>query len=195
MGLGATQISLSTQTNLLKGTTLLAGSADSSTHQSLIKISAGKYVTPYWTVEASLYADASGSNRLEINQPTVGKLLSAKVSTFTLSTHYHWLEPKARLRPYAGATLARASFASEQLGSFAQANGYIKAKIDSAWGLGLSAGVQAKFNSAWHMNLNYFWVPLKSQIKVASSSPFAPAIQADFKVRASGLGLSLMREF
>jgi outer membrane protein len=195
MGLGATQIGLSTQTNLLKGPALFAGSVDSSTRQSLIKISAGKYITPHWTVEASIYADSSGRNRLEVNQPAVGQLLSAKVSTFTLSTHYHWFEPQARIRPYAGATLARASFASEQLGAFAQANGYDIVKISSAWGLGLSAGVQAKFNSAWRMNLNYFWVPLKSQIDVASSSPFAPAIQAEFKVKASGLGLSLMKEF
>jgi outer membrane protein W len=196
MSLGASRIDLNTQTTLTKGPSLLAGTVDSSTHQSLVKITAGKYVMPQWSVEASLYADAaSGGNRIEVNQPAVGQLLSARVSTFTLSTHYHWFDATARIRPYAGATLARASFSSEQLGSFAQANGYNSASIDSVWGLGLSAGVQAKLSADWHLNLNYIWVPLKSQINVASSNPFAPAIQSDLKIKASGLSFSLKREF
>jgi hypothetical protein len=59
----------------------------------------------------------------------------------------------------------------------------------------LSAGVQAKLSADWQLNLNYIWVPLKSQINVASSNPFAPAIQSDLKIKASGLSFSLMREF
>jgi outer membrane protein W len=195
MSLGTTRIGLSTQTNLVRGPAVLAGSVDSSLQQSLIKISAGKYVLPRWSVEASVYADASGSKRVEISQPALGQLLSAKVSTFTLSSHYHWLEPGASIRPYAGATFARASFSSEQLGAFAQANGYDRASIDSAWGLGVSAGVRAKLNGQWHMDLNYFWVPLKTQVNIGSSNPFLPAIAADFKVKAHALSMSIAREF
>jgi outer membrane protein W len=196
MSLGASRIDLSTQTTVTKGPALLAGSTDSSTHQSLVKITAGKYVMPQWSIEASLYADAAGGgNRVEVNQPATGQLLSAKVSTFTLSTHYHWFDAAARIHPYAGATLARASFSSEQLGAFAQANGYNSASIDPVWGLGLSAGVQAKLNADWHLNLNYIWVRLKSQINVASSNPFAPAIGAEFKVKASGLSASVTKTF
>jgi outer membrane protein W len=195
MGLGAARVGLNTQTNLTKGPALLAGSVDSNLQQSLVKITAGKFVVPRWSLEASVYAAASGSQRVEINQPALGQLLSAKVSTFTLSSHYHWLEPGASIRPYAGATLARASFSSEQLGAFAQANGYDRASVDSAWGLGLSAGVRAKFNAQWHMNLNYFWVPLKTQVNIGSSNPFLPAIGGDFKVKAHALNLSVVRAF
>jgi outer membrane protein W len=102
MSLGASRIDLNTQTTLTKGPAVLAGTVDSSTHQSLVKITAGKYVMPQWSVEASLYADAAGGDtRIEVSQPAVGQLLSAKVSTLTLSTHYHWFDAAARIRPYA----------------------------------------------------------------------------------------------
>jgi outer membrane protein len=123
----------------------------------------------------------------------VGQIGTVKVLPVTVFAQYRFLEPSARIRPYAmlGVTYARfyGARGSAALSALNPLNppGGTGLSVDSKWALAPGLGVTAMINDRWFADLQYSRAYLKTQAKLSTGQTISTKLDPD--VLRIGVGM------
>ena len=184
VGIGATQISPRVSSGAL---------APPSSPNTRIDIDADtrptvwvtRMLTDHWSVEVPIAAGFKHKINGAGSIAGVGQIGTVKAVPITAFAQYRFLEPTARIRPYAmlGVTYAhfygaRGSATLSALNPLNPAGG-TGLSVDSKWGLTPGLGVTAMINDKWFADLQYARSFLKTTAKLSTGQTISTKLDPD----------------